>query len=824
MNKKLHLTAILFSAIIILLLVFISKLFIGSSPPLIPQNTLLQNINPKKGWITNGPVYTILSARKGITYIGGDFNYIGPYTGSGVPIKIANNQLQSNFPKIDGSVKVAIPDNKNGWYIGGTFSKVGDLTRYNIAHILPNGAVDENWNPRAIEVFPDEYINYPPTKGEIYSLALSRDGSTLYVGGNFNKIGVQKRSGIAALDTKTGLATDWDPVADNPIYVLTLSRDGKILYVGGRFNNIGGHKRNGLAALDTSTGLATKWNPDANPFDPFQSERIHTLALSPDGSILYVGGYFYTIGGQKRNNIAALDTSTGLATEWNPEAAPVAGGFNWGEVYALSLNSDGSILYVGGNFNEIGGQRRIGLAALDTKTGLATEWNSNVGTNFNVATFTDSNLGTVYSLALSPDDSILYVGGNFNNISGQPNPLYEFDNINSFSCCNNPDSSTIDGQIKNNFATIDTKTGQPLRVISNASDVVLTLSLNPDGSILYVGGAFDSIGGEVRNHIAALDSLTGQPTKWNPDAYGNFLPIPGIRVVDVILSLALSPDGSILYVGGNFNKIGGQERNNIAALDTSTGLATEWNPDVNNPYDPSYDTLRALALSHDGSILYVGGNFNNIGGQKRNYIAALDTKTGLATKWNPDIQMNPSFPVEDMMVYWFGVNDLTLSSDGSILYVGGQFTSSGGQKRNGLAALETKSGITTSWNPEPDAGWGIKSLALSPDDSILYVGGNFNNIGGQRRIGLAALDTKTGLATDWDPDVRDEKGNGGSVDKLFLSLDGSILYIRGEFDKVANQERKNIAVIDTTTGQPLSLSSKDWFFDLLRCNDYPCKE
>ena len=35
---------------------------------------------------------------------------------------------------------------------------------------------------------------------------------------------------------------------------------------------------------------------------------------------MYTGGYFTSIGGQTRNNIAALDTATALATAWNANA------------------------------------------------------------------------------------------------------------------------------------------------------------------------------------------------------------------------------------------------------------------------------------------------------------------------------------------------------------------------------------------------------------------------------------------------------------------------------------------------------------------------
>ena len=77
--------------------------------------------------------------------------------------------------------------------------------------------------------------------------------------------------------------------------------------------------------------------------------------------------------------------------------------------------------------------------------------------------------------------------------------------------------------------------------------------------------------------------------------------------------------------------MGGQTRNNIAALDSATGKLRGWNPTANN-------WVNTLAVS--GSNVYVGGYFTSISGQPRNYIAAIDSMTGNATSWNPNANGN----------------------------------------------------------------------------------------------------------------------------------------------------------------------------------------
>jgi hypothetical protein len=143
------------------------------------------------------------------------------------------------------------------------------------------------------------------------------------------------------LDATSGLATAWNPDANNAVRALAAS--GSTVYVGGDFTSIGGQSRGRIAALDAGSGVAMAWDPNAD-------EEVEVLAVS--GSTVYVGGCFTSIGGQSRNNVAALDATSGLATAWNPNADY--------DVYAFAVS--GSTVYAGGGFATIGGQARPDLA------------------------------------------------------------------------------------------------------------------------------------------------------------------------------------------------------------------------------------------------------------------------------------------------------------------------------------------------------------------------------------------------------------------------------------------------------------------------------
>ena len=92
------------------------------------------------------------------------------------------------------------------------------------------------------------------------------------------------------------------------------------------------------------------------------------------------------------------------------------------------------------------------------------------------------------------------------------------------------------------------------------------------------------------------------------------------------MSLAASPDGSRVYLGGDFTHVDGHPRSHIAAFDTATNaLVTTFAPAVN---------ARVRAMAVTGSTVYVGGSFSSVAGQPRTRLAAV-TPTGALTSWQP---------------------------------------------------------------------------------------------------------------------------------------------------------------------------------------------
>ena len=188
------------------------------------------------------------------------------------------------------------------------------------------------------------------------------------------------------------------------------------------------------------------------------------------------------------------------------------------------------------------------------------------------------------------------------------------------------------------------------------------------------------------------------------------------------------PGGSVIYVGGDFKQIGGLRRRNLGSVDAVSGRATAWDPAPDGEVD---------AMAPSGSILYVGGDFKHIGGQARSGIAAVDLTTGQVMAWNP---------LADE-----AVREIVVS--GSTVYVGGDFSHIGGAARAGLAAIDAITGRATVWNPSPrdsddPSRTSVSLIAVA--GSTVIIGGGFDRVGGLTRDRLAAMDAVTGKVSRGD--------------------------------------------------------------------------
>ena len=676
----------------------------------------------------------------------------------------------------DGTVR-AMQRAGDTLYLGGDFTRIGPATGRGVALDPFSGAPDMAW---------------PKIDGSIETAIPDGEGG-LYIAGQFHRVGGLRREQLAHVDAD-GNVTSFSPSVVGTVRSLLLS--GNTLYVGGGFGSINGTTRNKLAAIDVVSGELLPWNPDVSGIE------VHDMALS--GSLtLIAGGQFVSVGGSPRANLAAIDRNTGVASAWNPGTD--------GPVRALEPTPGTSTLYVGGSFSTLAGSPRDDLGTVSLATGAA-------------GTFVASIAGagsTVYDLALV--SRTLYVAGDFTSVGGQS---------------------------RSHLAAVDTIGSTPTAWAPNPSARVNSIAAS--GSRVVAGGVFTSVGGGTpRNRLAAFDASSGLPTSWNPDANGT------------VVTVAVT--GAKIFAGGDLNSVGGVQRSRLAAIDTSTGMPTAFNPPTLN------GGVHALAV--EGSTVYAGGTFT---GFSANRLAAFDATTGAqdtsfavgadnsvlglassptrltwaarsrsstaprgtawprwtsprrrwirrgrrpspawcrrssaatprstsggrsprstappARVWPPStLERRPALvdPAPNNAVW-------SILVDGSTVYVGGDFTSIGGQSRGRIAAIGSASGLALAFDPNADG----SVRAIAKDGPTVYLGGLFTTLDGNSRIGLGAVEAPSGALTGWSPQPDD------AVHALVAT--GSTLHVGGQFEAVAGTSRPNFATFGTAA--PVNIDRPD---------------
>lgn len=734
--------------------------------------------------ITDGSI-SYVDYSNGYTMLSGYFSQIGPYTGSGVSLDPVTGIYDASMPKFSGgSVLTSISDGSGGWFVGGYFEYVGGTKIRNLAHITSDKKLDTSFSPN-----PDYGVQ-----------ALALSGSILYVGGFFQNIGGQLRNHLAAIDLSANSVTSWNPNTDGNVYTMAVNGSGATatIYIGGYFTKMGGVTRNNLAAVSATGGLAS-WNPSVTGIGAqVNCMTIGTVSGKP---ALYVAGYFTQINGVARNSFGVLDISTGAVTLLGiVPTAVLKNGTGAPSIQTMALSK--GVLYLGGNV-QITGYSGQNLIALDATKASP------------VGPFPTLD-GGVYSIAVA--DTIIYAGGYFSTVNGLSRPALAAISLkygllkDAFDPrpLNNESVTTVsfDGsrlfaggyfrgvnfEYRNGFALIEDATDKlwPFTFDLNGGQVY---TMEIAGSTMYIGGYFSAINKNVRRNLAAIDLTNGATlSSWTPSPIyttASNRP-PSVHTMKI--------NGSLLYIGGVFNAINtaATPRLNLAAIDLSSGAPSSLNITVGTN---SSDAVNSLDIS--GNSLYVAGAFTNVGGQSRANLAGIDLSGGSILPWAP----NSTGEVRKIKVA------------SNTAYVVGDFLKgiNGESRPTALAAIDLSTGKNNPWNPTLKDGAATDVDVTATD---VYVGGYYDSVGMQPRMGLSSYSLATGLMNSWNPDVGGNSDGTPSVEVIAAAP--TRLHVGGSFEYTGTEDRTNYTEYDlcplpfdvTVTGSTLvapAATSYQWY-------------
>lgn len=332
--------------------------------------------------------------------------------------------------------------------------------------------------------------------------------------------------------------------------------------------------------------------------------------------------------------------------------------------------------------------------------------------------------------------------------------------------------------------------------LPNPNGKVTALLRAGDGGIL-VSGQFSAIGGRAVPYVAKLDPTTGA-------AAAGFAPRPDGMVYDMHLA------GGHLYLGGTFRKVGSTPRTNFAAVDPATG-AVRAGADVAFASAPRGITrVMRFDVSPDGRKLVAIGNFARVGGQVRENVAVLDLTTsggatvaGWRTDRYKDLTCGTTSSPWDTPIY-----DVDMAPDGRWFVI----VTTGGRANPTTKLCDTAARWETATAGVATPTWvnhtGADSLtSVAVTGAAVYVAGHnrwLDNPQGQDaagpgavdRPGIGAIHPTTGKALSWNPG----RERGLVAPRLVATAEG--LYVLSDSNKLAGEYHPRLSYLTLTGSLP----------------------
>ena len=364
-------------------------------------------------------------------------------------------------PCLDTAVALASsPDNSKVFVTGYS----GCLAQEDYATVAYDGATGQ-------ELWVSRYDGPTGDPDEPYAITVGPDGSRVFVTGrSFGFIGDGRDYATVAYDAANGQEL-WvrryvgpgvdEENSDDEAYAVAVSPDGNKVFVTGGSVGTDSSWDYATVAYDAISGhplWITRYNGPGNAEDLAQA-----MAISPDGTKVFVTGYSFGLNSLADYATAAYDAATGTEL-WLHRYNGASNGFDYS--YALAASPDGTRVFVTGSSDGTDlGISDYATVAYHAVTGKEL-WSSRYNGPGN---YTDS----AQAIGVSPDGSRVFVTGY---------------------------SSGNDVDFPFDYATLayNAVTGQRLwlnRYNSPAkhSDLAYDLVVSPDGAKVFVTGASDGI-------------------------------------------------------------------------------------------------------------------------------------------------------------------------------------------------------------------------------------------------------------------------------------------------------------------------------------------
>ena len=267
--------------------------------------------------------------------------------------------------------------------------------------------------------------------------------------------------------------------------------------------------------------------------------------------------------------------------------------------------------------------------------------------------------------------------------------------------------------------------------------------LEQRGDTCYIAGDFESI-----------SKRTGAGVLLNPETLEV---VEGFPEVNGAIFCA-TPDGEGgLFIGGRFSMVGGKPRQSFAHVDKDLNV-TETKVAIRMQTSPmsSYEgTVNSIALSEDK--IYIGGQFNRVNGQERRLVAELDRNTGQLTSDSFGFSIETITGNVTPAV-------LALQVHRDRLFVGGKFEIVQEKEREGIACIDLDTYELLDWKPKfDDTSGAIRIASLVIHDSSIFLNGSLYRGRNKGYSSMVNVDINTGNITSFGYHGNDDNWPNGEI-------------------------------------------------------------
>jgi hypothetical protein len=558
--------------------------------------------------------------------------------------------------------------------------------------------------------------------------------------------------------------------------------------VGGRFTHAGGISATHLAVWNGTSWAAV--GSGVTNTDIANGEQVEALAT--DGTHLFVGGEFDHAGGITALSVASYTPAGGfVALGSGITTCLTCGGTTPGEVHTFKYVN--GTLWAAGVFQKAGAVQTSSLAS----------WNGTDWVGYGVGLRNSSGFSAdVGAVTVDPATGDVYAGGNFTTAGTVAAPGV----------------ARLSGTTWSAAGSLTSSTGNPTRVRAMAMIAGKLFAggdfLHADGiAVSYLaswdGTAWSQVGNGVDSSVyvisagpGTLATVGGQFGKsgaiglagvgnWNGASwlpFGNGVLGSGNTATGTVN--ALLPSGNGVIAAGLFYQVGTQPVSSIARWTGSAWLPLGAGLNSNNTPGAVY------AMAAIGANVYVAGSFNIAGG-----VPALNIARWDGTTWHPLAGGLTGGRVNALVVI------------GGKLYAGGDFSLADGRAASDLAVWDP---ATSQWSSiSSNLTYSPASIfILAAHQSDLLIGGGFSTLttGSTSLVanGIVVYNTKN-TGTSGFAGYRAVGGVDGNVIGMALSPAGD-LYVGGRFTLAGapgnvTTPAADIAVLHLGTGQWAALGS-----------------